>query len=235
MSSSNKSYPKNSPGTLYIVGTPIGNLEDVSFRVLRILGEVGLIAAEDTRHTRKLLSHHDIHTSLTSFYEHNERRKGDYLIKKVKEGTDTALVSKAGMPGISDPGYYLIKRAVEAQIRIIPVPGPCALVIALVVSGLPTGSFVFEGFLGRTRKERMNKLKNLSREKRTIVIYESPHRIRKTLPEIRQILGDRQMALARELTKKFEEVLRGRVSEVEKIFIQKKPRGEFTLVIEGAK
>ncbi|MBE0479057.1 16S rRNA (cytidine(1402)-2'-O)-methyltransferase [Candidatus Aerophobetes bacterium] len=225
-------------GTLYIVGTPIGNLKDVSFRVLRTLKEVDLIAAEDTRHTRKLLSHYDIHTPLTSFYEYNQEKKAPYLIKKIREGANIALVSKAGMPGISDPGYHLIKKAVEADIQIIPVPGPCALVVALVASGLPADRFVFEGFLGRTRKERINKLKTLSEEKRTIVIYESPHRILKILPEIKQTLGDRRIALARELTKKFEEIMRGRVSDVEKIFDQKKPqkpRGEFTLIIEGAK
>jgi len=221
-------------GILYVVGTPIGNLEDVSFRALRILKEVDLIAAEDTRHTRKLLSHYNIHTSLTSFYEHNEVKKTDYLIKKIKEGANVALVSKAGIPGISDPGCYLIKRAVENQIKIVPIPGPCALVLALVVSGLPTERFVFEGFLGRTRKERINKLNELSCEKRTIIIYEAPHRIQKILPEIKQILGDRQIAVTRELTKKFEEVIRGRVSEVEKVFARKKPRGEFTLIIEGA-
>lgn len=233
--SKNISHQKNHPGELYITGTPIGNLEDVSFRVLRILREVELIAAEDTRHTRKLLSHYDIHTPMTSFYEHNQREKGEYLIKKIKQGARVALVSKAGMPGISDPGYYLIKRAAGEQIKIIPVPGPCALVLALVVSGFSTESFVFEGFLGRTKKERINKLKNLSGEERTIIIYEAPHRIRKTLPEIKQILGDRRITVARELTKKFEQVLRGRVSEMEEIFTQKKPRGEFTLIIEGAK
>jgi len=217
------------------VGTPIGNLKDISFRVLEVLREVDLIAAEDTRHTRKLLSHYDIHTPLTSFHEHNEKKKTPHLIEKIKEGTCIALVSKAGMPGISDPGYYLVKMAVENQIQVVPVPGPCALVLALVISGLPAESFIFEGFLGRTRKERLKKLASLSEEKRTIVIYEAPHRIRKLLPEIREVLGDRRIAVVRELTKKFEEVIRGRVSEVEEVFREKEPRGEFTLVIEGRK
>jgi len=226
---------KKEAGILYLVGTPIGNLEDVSFRVLRVLKEVDLIAAEDTRHTRKLLSHYDIHTPLTSFFEHNERKKTAYIIEKIKEGKNVALVSKAGMPCVSDPGVYLVEKAVEEKIRIVPVPGPSALLLALVVSGLPTESFVFEGFLGRTKKERVKKLKLLSQERRTIVIYEAPHRIKKLLPEIREILGDRRIVVARELTKKFEEVIRGKVSEVEEVFSEREPKGEFTLVIEGAK
>jgi len=220
-------------GILYPVGTPIGNLKDISLRALELLKKVSLIAAEDTRHTRKLLSHYDIHTSLTSFYEHNQLRKIPYLIKKLKAGEDIALVSKAGMPGISDPGYYLIKEAVRGGIEIIPIPGPTALALGLVASGLSTQSFVFEGFLGRKKVEWLKKLNRLKEEERTIVIYEAPHRVRKILPEIRKILGDRQIAVARELTKKFEEIIRGKVSEVEAIFEEKEPRGEFTLVIEG--
>lgn len=221
-------------GMLYVVGTPIGNLEDVSFRVLRTLKEVDLIAAEDTRHTRKLLAHYDIHTALTSFYEHNQEEKAPYLIQKIKHGTNIALVSRAGMPGISDPGYQLIKQVVANDIQVIPIPGPCALVVALVASGLPADRFIFEGFLGRTRKQRIDKLKTLAKEKRTIIIYEAPHRIIKILPELKQTLGDRKITLARELTKKFEEIIRGNVSDMEKIFSQRKPRGEFTLIIEGA-
>ncbi len=220
-------------GILYPVGTPIGNLKDISLRALEVLKRVGFIAAEDTRHTRKLLSHYDIHTSLTSFYEHNQLRKIPYLIKKLKAGKDIALVSNAGMPGISDPGYHLIKEAVKEGIEITPIPGPTALALGLVVSGLPTQSFVFEGFLGRKKTEWLKKLNRLKEEERTIVIYEAPHRVRKILPEIRKILGDRQIAVARELTKKFEEIIRGKISEVEAIFEEKEPRGEFTLVIEG--
>jgi len=220
-------------GILYPVGTPIGNLKDISLRALEALKKVSLIAAEDTRHTRKLLSHYDIHTSLTSFYEHNQLRKIPYLIRKLKAGEDIALVSKAGMPGISDPGYHLIKEAVKEGIEVVPIPGPTALTLGLVASGLPTQSFVFEGFLGREKVEWLKKLNRLREEERTIVIYEAPHRIKKILPEIRKILGDRQIAVARELTKKFEEIIRGKISEVEAIFEEKEPRGEFTLVIEG--
>ncbi|RLE06850.1 16S rRNA (cytidine(1402)-2'-O)-methyltransferase [Candidatus Aerophobetes bacterium] len=220
-------------GVLYPVGTPIGNLKDITLRALEILKEVDLIASEDTRHTRKLLSHYDIHTSLTSFYEHNQLKKTPYLIDCLKKGKNVALVSKAGMPGISDPGYYLIKEAVKEKIKIVPIPGPTALAIALVASGLPMDNFVFEGFLGRRKSERMKKLKKLREEERTIIIYEAPHRLKKTLEEIREVLGDRRIAVGRELTKKFEEIIRGRVSEAENIFKERTPRGEFTLVIEG--
>ncbi len=220
-------------GILYLVGTPIGNLKDITSRALQILKEVDLIAAEDTRHTRKLLSHYDIHTSLTSFFEHNELRKTSYLIRRLKQGDKIALVSKAGMPGISDPGYYLIREAIKEDISLVPVPGPTALILALIASGFPTHSFVFEGFLGRNKEKRVQKLRKLKKEERTIVIYVSPHRIRKVLAEIEQILGDRRIAVVREITKKFEETIRDRVGKVIKIFEEKKPRGEFTLVIEG--
>ena len=220
-------------GILYLVGTPIGNLKDITSRALQILKEVDLIAAEDTRHTRKLLSHYDIHTSLTSFFEHNELRKTSYLIRRLKQGDKIALVSKAGMPGISDPGYYLIREAIKEDISLVPVPGPTALILALIASGFPTHSFVFEGFLGRNKEKRAQKLRKLRQEERTIVIYVSPHRIKKVLAEIEQILGDRRIAVVREITKKFEETIRDRVGKVIKIFEEKKPRGEFTLVIEG--
>ncbi len=220
-------------GILYAVGTPIGNLKDITLRALEILKGVDLIASEDTRHTRKLLSHYDIHIPLTSFSEHNEIRRIPNLIRRLKEGANVALVSKAGMPGISDPGYSLIKEAVKEGIIIIPIPGPTALIIGLVASGLPTHSFVFEGFLGRKKGNRVKKLTQLKEEVRTIIIYEAPHRVRRVLSEIRELLGDRQMVVGRELTKKFEEILRGRVSEIEKILEKRKPRGEFTLVIQG--
>lgn len=220
-------------GILYPVGTPIGNLKDISLRALEVLGKVDLIACEDTRHTRKLLSHYDIHTTLTSFYQQNQFQKTPYLIRCLKNKQDIALVSKAGMPGISDPGCYLIKEAIKEEIKIVPVPGPTALTVALIASGLPTESFVFEGFVGRSRAQRKKKLNQLKKEKRTIVLYEAPHRIRKILPEIEEIMGDRKMVIARELTKKFEEVMRGRVSELEAVFQKKEPRGEFTLIIEG--
>jgi 16S rRNA (cytidine1402-2'-O)-methyltransferase len=220
-------------GILYAVGTPIGNLKDITLRALEILRRVDLIASEDTRHTRKLLSHYDIHVPLISFYQHNEPRRIPYLIRRLKDGANVALVSKAGMPGISDPGYSLIKEAIKEGITIVPLPGPAALTTALVASGLPTDSFVFEGFLGRKKGNRIRKLTQLKEEERTIVIYEAPHRVRRVLSEIREVLGDRQMAVGRELTKKFEEILRGRVSEIEKILEKKKPRGEFTLMIQG--
>ena len=220
-------------GILYAVGTPIGNLKDITLRALEILKGVDLIASEDTRHTRKLLSHYDIHIPLISFYQHNEIRRVPYLIRRLKDGANVALVSKAGMPGISDPGYSLIKEAVKEEITIVPIPGPTALIVGLVASGLPTHSFVFEGFLGRKKGNRIKKLTQLKEEERTIIIYEAPHRVRRVLSEIREVLGDRQMVIGRELTKKFEEILRGRVSEIEKILEKKKPRGEFTLVIQG--
>ncbi|MEA3485670.1 MAG: 16S rRNA (cytidine(1402)-2'-O)-methyltransferase [Candidatus Aerophobetes bacterium] len=220
-------------GILYPVGTPIGNLKDITLRALETLKEVDLIASEDTRHTRKLLSHYDIHTSLTSFYEHNQLKKTPYLIDCLEKGKNVALVTRAGMPGISDPGYYLIKEVIREKIKIVPIPGPTALAIALVASGLPTDSFIFEGFLGRRKNERIRKLEKLKDEERTIIIYESPHRLKKVLPEVREILGDRRIAVGRELTKKFEEIIRRRVSEVEDIFKDRRPRGEFTLVIEG--
>lgn len=220
-------------GILYLVGTPIGNLEDITLRALRILKEADLIAAEDTRYTRKLLAHYDIHTSLTSFYEHNELKKTSYLVNSLKNGKEIALVSRAGMPGISDPGYCLIKEAIKEKIKVIPIPGPTALISALTVSGLPTDSFIFVGFLGRKEGKRVNKLKTLKEEKRTIIIYEAPHRLRKVLREIKDVLGDRQIVIARELTKKFEEILRGKISEIEKLFEEKEPRGEFTLIVEG--
>lgn len=220
-------------GILYPVGTPIGNLKDITLRALEILKGVDLIACEDTRHTRKLLSHYDIHVPLTSLYEHNEMKKTPYLTRRLKDGANVALVSKAGMPGISDPGYSLIKEAIKQGITIVPIPGPAALIVGLVASGLPTHSFIFEGFLGRKKGGRIKKLSLLKEEERTIVIYEAPHRVRNVLSEIREVLGDRQMVIGRELTKKFEEILRGSVSEVEKILEKKRPRGEFTLVIEG--
>ena len=222
-------------GSLYPVGTPIGNLKDITLRALEVLKDVDLIASEDTRRTRKLLSHYDIHTSLISFYEHNELKRIPYIIKQLKEGNNIAIVSNAGMPGISDPGLSLIKEAIKEGIKIIPIPGPTALISALVSSGFSTTEFVFEGFLGREKSVRLRRLKRLKDEERTIIIYEAPHRIKKILPEIKEILGDRRITIGREITKKFEEIIRGRVGEIEKLFEKRKPRGEFTLVIEGVK
>ena len=214
------------------MGTPIGNLEDITLRALRTLKEVDLIACEDTRRTRKLLSRYNIHTPLTSYFEHNKIVKADFLIGKLKEGKNIALVSDAGMPGISDPGYFIIQKALKENISILPIPGPTAFVSSVVVSGLPTDSFAFEGFLSSKKKARCDKLKELSFEKRTIIFYEAPHRLIATLKDILETLGDREVSLTRELTKKFEETFRGKVSEAIEKFV--KPKGEFSIVLKGA-
>ena len=221
-------------GTLYVVGTPIGNLEDISLRALRILRQVDLIAAEDTRTTRKLLARYGIETPLTSYHEHNKLTKLDYLLETLRQ-KDVALVSEAGMPGLSDPGYELIRAAIERGIPVVPVPGPSALVTALVVSGLPTDSFVYLGFLPRRREERRRLLESVARERRTLVAFEAPHRLLATLADLKEVLGDRRIAIARELTKVHEEVWRGTTGEALARFEEAPPRGEFTLVIEGAK
>jgi 16S rRNA (cytidine1402-2'-O)-methyltransferase len=221
-------------GTLYVVGTPIGNLEDISLRALRILNEVALIAAEDTRQTRKLLARYEITTPLTSYYEHNKLTKLDDILTTL-EKKDVALVSEAGMPGISDPGYELIKAAIARGIPVVPIPGPSALVTALSISGLPTDSFVYLGFLPRRQGERRRFLESLVGEKRTLVAFEAPHRLIKSLADLAHVLGDRQIALARELTKIHEEVWRGSLSQALEHFERNPPRGEFTLVIAGAR
>lgn len=220
-------------GTLYVVGTPIGNLEDMSLRALRILGEVDLIAAEDTRKTRKLLTHFKIETPLTSYYEHNKLTKLDELLSTLQY-KDVALVSEAGMPGLSDPGYELIQAAIAQGTPVVPVPGPSALITALVISGLPTDSFLYLGFLPRRRKERRQLLASLAGERHTLVAFEAPHRLLASLADLKDVLGDRRIALARELTKLHEEVWRGSVSQALTHFEDNPPRGEFTLVIEGA-
>lgn len=215
---------------LYIIATPIGNLEDISLRALRVLSQVKLIAAEDTRSTRQLLSRYDIKTPLTSYHEHNKRAKLAYLIERLGE-EDVALVSEAGMPGLSDPGYELIATAVERDIPVIPVPGPSAVITALVVSGLPTSKFLYLGFLPRRKSERRRLLRSLASEPWTLLAFESPHRLRDTLEDTLEILGDRGVAVCRELTKLHEEVFRGKLSQALEYFIQAK--GEVTLVIEG--
>ncbi|NIN66636.1 MAG: 16S rRNA (cytidine(1402)-2'-O)-methyltransferase [Anaerolineae bacterium] len=220
-------------GTLYIVGTPIGNLEDITIRALRILEQVGLIAAEDTRATGKLLTRYEIETPLTSYWEQNKLTKLEYILGALEQ-KDVALVSKAGMPGISDPGYELIRAALERGIEVLPVPGPSAITAALVVSGLPTDSFTYLGFLPRKKGQRARLLASLTAEQRTIVAFEAPHRLLAALADIRDTLGDRRMAVTRELTKLHEEVVRGAVSEVIQHFEKAPPRGEMTLIIEGA-
>lgn len=220
-------------GTLYLVGTPIGNLEDITLRALRILREVSLIAAEDTRRTRRLLAHYDIHTPLTSYYEHNKLSKLDVILNALASG-DVALVSEAGMPGLSDPGYELVNAALAAGYPVVPVPGPSALVTALVVSGLPTHACLYLGFLPRRAAERRRLLAEVAAERRTLVAFEAPHRLLETLADIQAMLGDRRMAVARELTKVHEEVWRGTVSEALAHYQAEPPRGEITLVIAGA-
>lgn len=221
-------------GCLYLVATPIGNLEDITIRAIRILQEVDLIAAEDTRHTRKLLSHYDIHTPLTSYHKHNERSKGEELIAKIKEGLKVALVSDAGMPGISDPGYDLVVKAREEDLPIVPIPGATASLSALVVSGLPTDRFVFEGFLPRKGKERRHILEQLKTEKRTVILYEAPHRLITTLKDLFQVLGNRKLVLAREITKKHEEFMQGTITSLLTHYKSNEPKGEFTMVLGPA-
>ena len=218
------------------MSTPIGNLEDITLRALRILKEVDLIAAEDTRRIRKLLSFYDIHASTTSYFDHNETRKSAYLIQQLLGGKSVALVSDAGTPGISDPGYSVITSAIQESIPVVPIPGPSAIITALTVSGLPVESFVFIGFLTNKRSTRIKKLKEIQHEKKTIVCYVSPHHFLKSLEDIRNILGNREIAVTRELTKQFEEIVRGTVDIVIEEFQQRPSiKGEFTLVIAGAK
>ncbi len=215
---------------LYVIATPIGNLEDISLRALRLLREVQLIAAEDTRTTRRLLNTYNIKTPLTSYHEHSKRAKLDYLLDYL-EKEDLALVSEAGMPGLSDPGYELIVAAIERGISVVPIPGASAVITALVVSGLPTDQFFYVGFLPRRKGQRQRLLSSIVDEPRTIVAFETPHRLGDALNDIEEILGDRRLSVCRELTKVHEEIFRGRVSQAREHFVE--PRGEFSLVIEG--
>jgi 16S rRNA (cytidine1402-2'-O)-methyltransferase len=222
-------------GKLLLCGTPIGNLEDISMRALRVLGEADVLACEDTRRTRKLLSHYGISPrSLTVYNDGNERRKAAELVGVMERGKVVALVSDAGMPGLSDPGYRLVRAAIEAGIPVEVVPGPTAAVSALAVSGLPPGRFVFEGFLAKKPGERRRRIEELAAERRTIVIFESPHRIEETVADLAAGLGDRPAALARELTKMHEEVRRGTLSELVASVASDPPRGEIVIVVEGA-
>lgn len=222
-------------GKLILCGTPIGNLEDVSLRALRVLGEADLIACEDTRRTRKLLSHHGVAArALTVYNEGNEQRKATELVRKLERGITIVLVSDAGMPGLSDPGYRLVCAAIDAGVDVEVVPGPTAAVSALTVSGLPPGRFVFEGFLSKKQGERRRRIEELAEETRTLVLFESPHRIAETLGDLRAGLGDRPAVLARELTKLHEEVRRGRLSELVASVESDPPRGEIVIVVAGA-
>ena len=220
-------------GKLYICPTPIGNLEDITLRTLNTLREVDLIAAEDTRHSIKLLNHYEIKKPMISYYEHNKKAKGEILIEKLLSGENIALITDAGMPGVSDPGEDIIKSAIENNIEIMALPGPTASITALVVSGLPTDKFVFEGFLPSKNKDRIKELERLKTEERTIILYEAPHRILDLLEDMEKVLCNRQVAIARELTKIHEEIFRGNIIDARNKYKVEKPRGEFVIILEG--
>jgi 16S rRNA (cytidine1402-2'-O)-methyltransferase len=220
-------------GTLYLCATPIGNLGDMTFRGIETLKKVSLIAAEDTRHTRKLTSYFDIHVPLTSYHEHNKMTKGPELVAKLLAGQDVALVSDAGLPGISDPGEELTRIAIAAGIAVVPIPGACAALTALMASGLPTGGFLFVGFLPKASAERRRRLQVLRTYTETLLFYESPHQLLKTLDELENTLGDRLAVVARELTKIHEQFCRAPLSGLAEIFRQQPPRGEFVIAVAG--
>lgn len=222
------------PGTLYIVATPIGNLEDMTFRAVRILQAVDMIAAEDTRHTGKLLQHFQVRTPQISYYEHNSNSRIPELLEYLQYGKAIALVSDAGMPGISDPGYELIKACIDNNITVVPIPGASAVITALSAAGLPTDRFIFDGFLPAKSQRRKEYLRSLQGESRTLVFYESPHRLRETLADLAEILGsDRYAVIARELTKLYEEFWRGTIGEGIANYQEKEPQGEYTLLVAG--
>lgn len=220
-------------GKLYICATPIGNLEDITLRVLKILKEVDFIAAEDTRHTIKLLNHYDIKNNLISYHGHNEKRRSSQIIEKLISGESCALVSDAGMPGISDPGAVIIKEAILNNVEVVVLPGATAFVSALVMSGFETDRFVFEGFLPHKRGDKISALEKIYNENRTIIFYESPHRLIDTLKAMIAVFGSRQLSVSREITKKFEETVRGDLGEVLDYFEGKEIKGEFVLVVKG--
>jgi len=221
------------PAALYLVATPIGNLEDITMRALRILREVDLIACEDTRHTRKLLTHYNISTPTTSYHEHNEKEKAIELAGQLQQGRSIALVSDAGMPAISDPGYRLVREAIDRGIAVIPVPGPTAFVAALAASGLPTDSFLFAGFLPAKRGARRARLEELKGLPSTIIFYEAPHRLKAMLEDLQQVIGDRQAVVARELTKIYEQFLRGSISQLLAKLSTEPARGEMVVLVSG--
>ena len=220
-------------GKLYLCATPIGNLEDITYRVLRTLKEVDLIAAEDTRNSIKLLNHFDIHTPMTSYHEYNKIEKAEVLIRKMQEGMNIALITDAGTPGISDPGEDLVRMCYEAGIEVTSLPGAAACITALTLSGLPTRRFAFEAFLPSDKKERQAVLAELVDETRTIILYEAPHRLLKTLNELLEVLGNRKMTLCRELTKKHETTFASTIEDILKFYETQEPKGECVLVIEG--
>lgn len=224
---------ENHKGILYLVPTPIGNLEDMSFRAIRILKEAAVIAAEDTRNTKKLCNYFEIVTPVVSYHEHNKGASGEKLLEKLKNGEKIALVSDAGMPAISDPGYDIIVMAIKENIAVVPLPGANAALTSLIASGLAPQPFYFYGFLNRQRKEKKNELEGLKKQTATIILYESPHRLKETLSQILEILGNRRIVLCRELTKKFEEFIRGTVEEAIEWCGNGEVRGEFCLILEG--
>ena len=234
MSDESNSGGEKKIGTLYLCATPIGNLEDMTYRAVRVLGEVPLIAAEDTRRTRQLLTHFGLSTRLVSYHEHNKEEKGPRLIAWLEEGNDLACVSDAGLPGVADPGARLAADAVAAGIRVVPLPGANAALSALIASGLDTERFSFVGFLPRTKEKRRERLSEISGREDTLIFYEAPHRLAEAMKAILDALGDRPAAIARELTKKFEEFRRGRLSELLAWCGETPPRGEFVLVVGGA-
>src|SRR5882724_2826456 len=222
-------------GTLYLIATPIGNLEDITHRAVRLLGEVDVIACEDTRHTKKLLNHYGINAKTISYHEHNERERALELIERLKSGADVAVVSDAGTPGISDPGFRLARLAIDNEIRVVPVPGASALITALVASGMPTDDFFFGGFLPSRSGARRARLSELRSIPATLIFYEGPHRIAATLKDARDILGEREAVVARELTKMHEQIARGRLSELARRFSSaESARGEMVLIIDRA-
>jgi 16S rRNA (cytidine1402-2'-O)-methyltransferase len=221
-------------GQLFLVATPIGNLDDISHRALEKLRTANVIACEDTRHTNILLQHWGIDTPRVSYHDHNKERRTPELLDRVGSGQQVALVTDAGTPGIQDPGVYMVRKALERGIEPVIIPGPSALILGLVLSGLATDRFAFEGFLP-AKKGRNTRLESLAEEPRTLVFYEAPHRLAKTMSDLLQVLGDRQAALARELTKKFEEIQRGTISQLIEILSKTPPRGEYVIIVEGRK
>jgi len=225
---------QNSPGTLYIVATPVGNLEDITFRAVKMLKQVDLIAAEDTRHSKKLLSHYDIKTKLVSCHEHNEANKTPQIIAHLKNGLDIALISDAGTPSISDPGYNLVRAVAREKLPIIPIPGCSAAIAGLSVSGLPTDSFLFLGFLPKKQQKQKQALEAITNQSATLIFYESPRRIKALIDNMRNILGDRKACLAREITKLHEEYIRGNLSDILKTLEEKEViKGECSLFVQG--
>jgi len=221
-------------GSLYIVPTPIGNLEDLTFRAVRVLKEVDLIAAEDTRHTQVLLDHYGIRTPVTSYHEHNERSKAHELVEQLRGGTSIALLCDAGTPMISDPGYRLVIESIRVGVQVIPLPGPSAVIAALSAAGLPTDRFGFEGFLPAKKSERRSTLESLKEDTRTLIFYEAPHRLKETLADMADIFGNREIAIGREISKVHEEFLRGAMRELIAKLEQQNVRGEITLIVQGA-